>query len=55
MSVRDIAEICGVAHQTVHNIRTGATWGNVTTIALLERGLRVDLWGEEHRQKPEPP
>lgn len=52
-SLREVAETCGVAHQTVHNIRAGATWGHVTTIALLERGLKVHLWGREHTQKPQ--
>ena len=52
-SLREVAELCDVASQTVRNIRTGATWGDVTTIAQLERGLNIDLWGQEHRQRPE--
>ena len=52
-SLRDVAQECGVAPQTVHNILAGNTWAHVLSIARLERGLNANLWGKEHRQKPQ--
>ena len=52
-SLRDIAKECGVAPQTVLNILAGTTWAHALSVARLERGLNVRLWGEEHRKKPE--
>ena len=51
-SLRDVANECGVAPQTVHNILAGTTWAHVLSIARLERGLNIGLWGQEHRKKP---
>ena len=51
-SLREVAKECGVAPQTVHNILAGTTWAHVLSVARLERGLNVELWGGEHRQKP---
>ena len=52
-SLRDVSNQCGVAPQTVHNILTGATWAHVPSVARLERGLNIELWGREHRRKPQ--
>ena len=54
-SLRDVAKECGVAPQTVHNILAGTTWAHALSVARLERGLNADLWGREHRQKPQWP
>ena len=51
-SLREVAKECGVAPQTVHNILAGTTWAHVLSVARLERGLNVNLWGGEHRKKP---
>lgn len=48
LSYRDAETATGISHQTIHNIVNGKTWPDLHTIALLERGLEEQLWGDEH-------
>lgn len=48
-SIRSIAREAGISAQAVINIRDGATWGDLPTIARLEIVLDSTLWGREHR------
>lgn len=43
-SYRAIAERAGVATMAVHNLMTGKTWPDASTIAHLEAGLERRLW-----------
>ena len=53
-TAREIGELAGLSHQTVINVLNGNTWWDAITIARLERALKTELWGEEHR-KPRTP
>jgi len=48
-SVRQVAIEAELSPQTVANLVQGLSWGDMVTIARLERVLGVTLWGEEHR------
>ena len=49
LSLRDAAQPTGTSPATLHNIIHGRTWSDMTTLARIERGLRIQLWGTEHR------
>lgn len=46
--IRDVARAAELSPQTVVNLLHGATWGDVVSVARLERALGVRLWGTEH-------
>jgi hypothetical protein len=48
-SVRQVAIEAELSPQTVANLVQGISWGDMVTIARLERVLGVTLWGDEHR------
>lgn len=48
-SVRQVAIEAELSPQTVANLVQGLSWGDMVTIARLERVLGVTLWGDEHR------
>ena len=52
-SIVAIADMCGLSRSTVYNILNGNTWCDVPSIARLERVLDVELWGIEHRTRPD--
>jgi transcriptional regulator with XRE-family HTH domain len=47
-SLRQLAAETGVSPGTLSNLLAGRSWGDVVTIARLETGLGVPLWGSEH-------
>ena len=49
-----IAAKFNIAPQTLANILDGNTWPDLATIAKMERYLRRQLWGREHRDAPKP-
>lgn len=53
--IRRIAREAGISPQAVFNIRDGASWGDLPTIARLEIVLDTNLWGREHRKGNPPP
>ena len=53
-SRREVARLAKVDPQTVINVLDGRTWGDLVTIARLERGLETQLWGDEHRKDRSP-
>ena len=48
LSIRELARRSDVSPQTVSNLLAGRTWGDVVTLARIERTLGVPLWGVEH-------
>ena len=50
-SIRYIGKISGLHPQTILNILNGKAWPDLRTIARLERALRTQLWGKEHRSR----
>lgn len=48
-SVRQVAIEAELSPQTVANLAQGLSWGDMVTIARLERVLGKSLWGAEHR------
>lgn len=54
LGTREMARRAGLSPQTVSNLLTGKTYGDVVTIARLERALDVVLWGSEHVHEPHP-
>lgn len=48
LGTREMSRRAGLSPQTVSNLLTGKTYGDVVTIARLERALDVELWGDEH-------
>lgn len=51
MSGNYVADKSGIASSTLYNILQGKTWPALNTIAKLERFLKTNLWGDEHRQR----
>lgn len=52
-SVRGIADIAGLDEGTLRNIRSGARWPDLRTIALREHALGEPLWpARERRDEP---
>ncbi len=49
-SIRGIARAADISPQAVLNLRNGASWGDLPTIARLEIALDTNLWGREHRK-----
>jgi hypothetical protein len=47
LSIRQAAALCGIAHPTLVRLLSGASYPDVATLARLEDGLEVALWGEE--------
>lgn len=50
LSIRELARRSDVSPQTVSNLVAGRTWGDVVTLARIERALGVALWGNEHHE-----
>ncbi|MCY3631080.1 MAG: helix-turn-helix transcriptional regulator [bacterium] len=50
-----IARRADISVQTINNIAKGRTWGDLVSIARLERALDKRLWGYEHRRPPKFP
>ncbi len=50
-SLRSVAAAAGVSVGTVSSLLSGRTWGDVVTVARLEQGLGVELWGHEHTRE----
>ncbi len=48
LSIRELARRSDVSPQTVSNLLAGRSWGDVVTLARIERALGVALWGNEH-------
>ena len=48
-----LSGIADISPQAVLNLRNGATWRDLPTIARLEIALDPNLWVREHRKKPE--
>ena len=49
LSLRAAADTTGASAHALFNITHGHTWCDLPTLARLERGLRIQLWGTEHR------
>ena len=49
LSLRAAADTTGASAHALFNITHGLTWCDLPTLARLERGLRIQLWGTEHR------
>ena len=48
LSLRDAERATGASISALFNILHGRSWGDLPTLARIERGLRIDLWGREH-------
>lgn len=48
LSLRDAERVTGASVSALSNILHGNSWGDLPTIARIERGLSVPLWGPEH-------
>ncbi len=44
----DLARTAGISEGVLYKVLNGSTWGDVVTIARLERALGMALWGDEH-------
>ena len=49
LSLRAAAQLVGTSTTALHDLLHGRAWSGTATLARLERGLRTDLWGGEHR------
>ena len=49
-----MAETAKVSVHTLEGLIDGTYWGDLTTIARLERHLGTRLWGDEHRSSRHP-
>ena len=49
LSLREAKDVTGASVSALSNILHGNSWGDLPTIARIERGLDFDLWGSEHR------
>ena len=50
LSLKRIEAMTGVNVASLSRLLRGETWATVPIIAHLERGLDIDLWGDEHRK-----
>lgn len=48
LSLRDAQHATGASVSALSNILHGHSWGDLPTIARIERGLDIALWGHEH-------
>ncbi|WP_423916764.1 helix-turn-helix domain-containing protein [Candidatus Poriferisodalis sp.] len=48
LSLREAERATGASVSALSNILHGNSWGDLPTIARIERGLNVALWGHEH-------
>lgn len=48
LSMNAVSRATNVPVQTVINLLTGKSWGDLPIIYRLEAGLRVRLWDDEH-------
>lgn len=44
LTVRAVADRCGVSVGTVNNVVHGETWPDILAVMRLEHGLGTDLW-----------
>ena len=49
ISLRQASQLTGASPTSLHNIVRGHAWSDMTTLARIERGLCIGLWGDEHR------
>lgn len=49
LTLRKAEERTGISRSTINKVTNGRTWPTIHTIANLEAGLKVRLWGKEHR------
>ena len=54
MSISALARNARTTRQTIHYLRDGKVWPELSTIAWLERGLGLRIWGSAHKSSPEP-
>ncbi len=47
-SLRSVARDSGLSVGTLSNLAAGRSWGDLVTVARLERALSAELWGREH-------
>ena len=50
LSLRAASTATGASIRALFNILHGKTWSDLPTLARIERGLGIDLWGNEHRR-----
>ena len=50
LSLRQAARLAGASRQALFNAVHGYTWSDLATLARIEHGLGIDLWGIEHRR-----
>ena len=50
LSLRAAAQLAGASTTALHSLLHGHTWSDTATLARIERGLGIDLWGIEHRR-----
>lgn len=48
-TLRTVSKEADVSLGAISNLLNGKTWGDVVTVARLEKALGVPLWGQEHR------
>ena len=48
LSLREAESATGASVSALSNILRGNSWGDLPTIARIERGLGVEMWGSEH-------
>ena len=53
-NLKQVAETAKVSVHTLEDLIDGTYWGDLTTIARLERRLGTRLWGDEHRSSSHP-
>ncbi len=46
-----VAREAGVSVPTLRDLCNGTFWGDLDTIARLERFLEIRLWGDEHQKR----
>ena len=54
MSISATAKGARMTRQTIHNLRDGKVWPELSTIVWLERALGRKIWGNAHKRSPEP-
>ena len=50
LTLRKAQQRTGISRSTINKIINGRTWPTIHTIANLEAGLKMRLWGKEHRR-----